>query len=149
MLNGKWSVWGEFSDCTKPCGTGSKTRTRTCRKCEFGNDCIGSASETIECNLKACPGMYLLLISRIIMIRKREDNIRIDIDEINFSVDYAWNPWTSWSACDKTCGGGIRTKERTKKVEEAHGGDCPGKGTKEQNCSQQKCPGNICDIFFN
>ena len=78
-----------------------------------------------------------------------EVNLLIEIDETNYIVDCTWNSWGAWSACDKTCGGGIRTKERTKKVEEAHGGDCPGKGTEEQNCSQQKCPGNISDMFFN
>ena len=83
------------------------------------------------------------------MIKIREGNLLIDIDQINCSVDCTWNSWRSWSACDKTCGGGIHTRKRTKKVEEAYGGECQGKSTEEQMCSGQNCPGKISTNLFD
>ena len=60
LVNGKWSTWEEYSNCTKTCGTGQKSRTRTCTDpapSGRGKNCVGSTSETIECNTNACPGI--------------------------------------------------------------------------------------------
>ncbi len=47
---GTWSQWTEFSQCSKTCGSGSKTRTRTCN----GGQCSGEASETQVCQNAEC-----------------------------------------------------------------------------------------------
>ena len=59
LVDCKWATYSPWTACTKTCGTGSKTRNRTClRPCEFGNDCIGLSSQSSECNIMACPGTY-------------------------------------------------------------------------------------------
>ena len=63
-VNGQWSEWGKYSACTKSCGTGSETRTRTCTNpapSAEGNPCQGSSSESRNCNTFDCPSKYLLL----------------------------------------------------------------------------------------
>ncbi|XP_056001709.1 uncharacterized protein LOC125655815 [Ostrea edulis] len=50
-----WSVWG---NCTKKCGNGTQTRTRSCTnptKEGFGADCTGELSQTQICNTEVCP----------------------------------------------------------------------------------------------
>ena len=59
----------------------------------------------------------------------------------NNPVDCTWAPWYSWSACNKSCGGGSRTKVRTKSVVEAHGGTCSGALIDTEACNSQECPG--------
>ena len=59
-VNGSWSEWGDWSSCSLTCGEGGiKKRTRTCTNpppANGGLDCAGSAEETSECNVRACPG---------------------------------------------------------------------------------------------
>ena len=57
-------------------------------------------------------------------------------------IDCEWNEWQI-DGCSKTCGGGITSKTRTKKVEEAHGGNCEGESTISESCNTQECPGTI------
>lgn len=50
-----WTVWG---NCTKPCGSGTSTRTRACdnpTKEGFGADCVGERSQSKPCNTQTCP----------------------------------------------------------------------------------------------
>lgn len=50
-----WTVWG---NCTKPCGSGTSTRTRACdnpTKEGFGADCVGERSQSKPCNTQVCP----------------------------------------------------------------------------------------------
>ena len=39
-----------------------------------------------------------------------------------------------------TCGGGTRTKTRTKIVEEKHGGQCVGVAKMDEECNAEECP---------
>ena len=45
--------------------------------------------------------------------------------------------------CSATCGGGSRTKTRTKIVEEMYGGTCDGGSESVENCSTNSCPGTF------
>ena len=63
-VNGGFSQWTEFSECTRSCGTGTRFRTRTCDNPgpRFGgNDCtvIGEDLQTFRCNMNPCPGIEL------------------------------------------------------------------------------------------
>ena len=60
-VDGGWSNWENYGPCSKTCGSGSRTRTRTCNDpapAEGGKPCVGLGSETQTCNVKACPGIY-------------------------------------------------------------------------------------------
>ena len=51
-------------------------------------------------------------------------------------VQCEWNDWQI-GPCSKTCGGGTRINHRTKKIEEANGGNCEGEATIEEVCNAQ------------
>ena len=62
-INGGYSEWGEWGNCSVPCGNGSKSRERTCTNPEpqgEGKDChmIGKSTDVMECKIKECPGKH-------------------------------------------------------------------------------------------
>ena len=57
LVNGKYSQWSEWSECSAECGGGTQTKTRTCTNpapANGGADCVGDSSKTRECNIRAC-----------------------------------------------------------------------------------------------
>ncbi|GAB6024702.1 hypothetical protein CHUAL_009835 [Chamberlinius hualienensis] len=54
---GRWSVWSESSPCSRTCGGGVATQTRTCH--DFRSDgvplCIGPNKKFLSCNVQDCP----------------------------------------------------------------------------------------------
>ena len=57
----EWSEWYPWSGCSKDCGVGRRTRTRTIL--QYGNPegviCnTEDAKEEIDCNIKDCPGRH-------------------------------------------------------------------------------------------
>ena len=58
-VDGKWSVFAYWSECSATCGGGTQTRTRTCTNPapDYGGlDCQGESTETQDCNTHLCPG---------------------------------------------------------------------------------------------
>ena len=54
-VDGQWSAWNAWGSCSKKCGTGSQTSTRTCVGQAFGGKaCAGSTSKSQSCNTQAC-----------------------------------------------------------------------------------------------
>ena len=56
-VNGGWSGWSPWTECTKTCGTGAKTRERTCNNPKpdpDGRDCKGDKFDIRECNTESC-----------------------------------------------------------------------------------------------
>ena len=58
------------------------------------------------------------------------------------SVDCKWGEWRN-GPCSVSCGGGIRTKTRTKITEESNGGTCNGTASETEMCNINQCPNNI------
>ena len=60
----------------------------------------------------------------------------------------SWSPWTPWSECSLTCGGGKRSKSRKCVLPEGQKNPtnqklvCPGNDQETENCNTNKCPGN-------
>ena len=57
VVHGGWSEWSSYTDCSKTCDEGTKSRSRTCTRpvpSSGGSDCDGNASETMNCELKEC-----------------------------------------------------------------------------------------------
>ena len=51
-VNGGYSEFGDWSECSVTCGRGNQTRMRTCTKpppSQGGADCVGEGSETRPC----------------------------------------------------------------------------------------------------
>ena len=58
-LTGGYTQWSEWSECSKSCEAGQRTRSRTCTNPvppQGGNDCShqGKPEVTEECNLHSC-----------------------------------------------------------------------------------------------
>ena len=58
-VDGGYSDFGAWSDCSAECGGGTQIRSRTCTNpapANGGADCVGDSSETRKCNTNACSG---------------------------------------------------------------------------------------------
>eukprot|EP01137_Pigoraptor_chileana_P034857 Opistho-2@28021 len=53
-----YEKWGDFGTCTKECGNGTKTRTRTIatQPAFGGKECTEDLTETVNCNEQPCGG---------------------------------------------------------------------------------------------
>uniref|UniRef100_A0A8B9XEI6 Semaphorin 5A n=1 Tax=Bos mutus grunniens TaxID=30521 RepID=A0A8B9XEI6_BOSMU len=58
-VNGAWSAWTSWSQCSRDCSRGIRNRKRVCNNPEpkFGGmPCLGPSLEYQECNILPCPG---------------------------------------------------------------------------------------------
>jgi competence ComEA-like helix-hairpin-helix protein len=103
----KYSQW---SDCTKTCGGGVRTRTRkiTTMGRVTGRVCPALKEEE-ECASKECP------------------------------VDCTMTAWSSWTPCDRNCGGGEQTRTRATSVGNKYGGVPCGTPAQMRRCNTQVC----------
>jgi hypothetical protein len=105
------SDWGAYSACTKTCGGGTMTKTRTViTPAANGGTACPPLTQTDPCNTQECP------------------------------VDCEVSGWSDFSACSLPCGGGTQTRTRTvTKQPTFRGAACPPL-TETQNCNTQGCP---------
>ncbi|XP_065837013.1 coadhesin-like [Oscarella lobularis] len=120
-VDGGWSSWSNYTQCTKSCGGGTMNRRRFCndpKPRNGGSCCAGDSLETIVCNSTCCPDML--------------------------PVDGAWSSWTNWTACSTSCGGGESYRRRwcDNPAPQNGGKNCSGNDTEVQECSSQCCPVN-------
>ncbi|KAL5251920.1 hypothetical protein ACHWQZ_G014901 [Mnemiopsis leidyi] len=114
-VDGGWSGYGGWTECTEKCGTGTQTRTRTCTNpapLYGGADCTGTAEETQNCNTHHCP------------------------------IDGGWSDNDEWTECTEKCGTGTQTRTRTcTNPAPLYGGaDCTGTAEQTQECNTHHCP---------
>ena len=79
-IDGGWSEYRPWSECSAECGGGESTRTRTCDNpapVGGGADCKGEAEETESCNTHEC------------------------------AVDGEFRNWTDWTECSEKRGPGL------------------------------------------
>ena len=97
--------------------------------------------------LKACHAMYR--IARLVkkyLICFSSQKIWTDIFKSNCKfqciADGNWGAWTSFSACNVTCGGGTQSKTRLcNNPAPSNGGNmCPGSHLESLLCNVQNCP---------
>jgi len=104
---GRWSPW---SACTKSCGGGSKTMTRSLAQPRYGGKRCPARTTTTGCSDGPCP------------------------------VHCAVSTWTGWTGCTKSCGTGSQSRSRTVTKSAQHGGYvCPFLAEK-QACNRDSCP---------
>ena len=116
-VDGGYTEWSVWSNCTKDCGEGIQTRYRLCENPppgRYGKDCyrFGANQESKPCFLKICP------------------------------VDGKLSEWTEFSACDKACGGGkqFRTRQCNNPPPVFGGKPCEGETKEEKDCNTHVCP---------
>ena len=65
-VNCQWSIWSQYSECTKSCGGGTQFKSRIKIIPESdGGTCLGEYVVTTNCNIQSCQGkltMYLQLL---------------------------------------------------------------------------------------
>jgi hypothetical protein len=108
-----WNLWGDWSTCSKPCGRGKKKRSRSIgvEAQNRGKACLGVPRADDACNMQSCP------------------------------VNCVWNTWVEWTKCSRSCGEGMRNRERFKMQEAQHKGTkCSGPSREETGCNGQACP---------
>jgi len=78
----EFSPWGDWEDCSVPCGGGEQHRSRTIlvEATMDGALCNGLKQHFRVCNMKAC-------------------------ESGDPKVPCVWDTWTSWSACTSLCNG--------------------------------------------
>ena len=86
-MDGGYSEWSNWSECSKPCDIGVMSRSRTCTNPEpsFGG--------------RNCTGGYEIVQTNICF-------------EENCPIDGGWSEWTSWSQCTASCEGGTQSRSR-------------------------------------
>ena len=65
-----WSQWAQFGQCSKTCGGGWKTRSRTVKEQaqNGGQPCHGQQQEIADCNTNGCPGMTTFFLTSSLSI---------------------------------------------------------------------------------
>jgi hypothetical protein len=116
----KMSQWGGFNQCSFACGGGFKQRSRATEVTSSGGGALcGALVENVACNTKPC------------------------------AVDCVVAEWGAWTACDKTCGFGTKSRRRSIVVDNANGGKkCPALG-EEGSCNQHMCPVNCVQTMWS
>ena len=101
--------WSEWSECSKSCGGGTRTKTRDCvnQRDPDGNPCYQDLIESEPCNENPCP---------------------------------VWTEWTDWTPCTVSCGGGSRKKARECVLPKSEQFKCTGKSEIIEECSTNVCP---------
>jgi len=58
-VNGQWGSWSAYGECSKKCGGGKQSRSRSCDNpapSGGGSTCSGDSSEQQDCNTQECIG---------------------------------------------------------------------------------------------
>ena len=114
-LDGSWSDWSGWGECSVTCSKGIQVRLRTCSHPlpqYGGKNCSGDSSDIKHCELRSCP------------------------------LDGIWSSWTQWTSCSKTCSNGTRTRNRTcSNPPPQYGGKiCSGNSSDIKYCNLRSCP---------
>ena len=140
IVDCQWNSWGSYSACSKTCGGGTKTKSRTKSVDENSTgSCSGSSTSTTGCNAQECPGKFPFLLPNVSNFFDWFLTYNRHFPFLHL-VDCQWDSWEPYSACSKTCGGGTKTKSRTKSVVENSSGSCSGSSTYTKACNAEECP---------
>ena len=103
--------WSDWGSCTSTCGGGVKTRDRTVTvNAAYSGAACPALADSSSCSTDACP------------------------------VDCQVTQWSAWGDCSKTCGSGVKTRDRTVTVNAAYSGAaCPALAD-SSSCSTDACP---------
>lgn len=106
-----------------------------------------SISVSVRSRLRAA--LALLVVGNVAFV------IAQDLPQTSNSLEegadvtaYWWGEWTKWTACTRSCGGGVKSQERhclrqrRKSVSGLANKTCTGTSKRYQLCKVQECPAN-------
>lgn len=112
-VNGGWSTWSQWNECSTPCGKGYQRRTRSCNNpspLNGGAPCQGEAQQRVPCT-NLCP------------------------------VHGYWSTWSSWSTCSPDCKQ-HRRRMCDNPAPQNGGRYCDGSDLNTSNCTSGLCRGS-------
>uniref|UniRef100_A0AAY5L1M4 SCO-spondin n=1 Tax=Esox lucius TaxID=8010 RepID=A0AAY5L1M4_ESOLU len=118
-VDGQWSSWTPWGQCSVRCGPGLQSRYRFCsspRRSGSGLPCIGPDRQDQLCMTASC------------------------------DRSGGWGDWSNWTDCTKSCGGGVQSRRREcDSPSPVREGDyCEGLGTEIMTCNTDHCPVAPC-----
>ncbi|WAR11000.1 HMCN1-like protein [Mya arenaria] len=122
-VDGNWAAWEQWGDCSVSCNNGTRLRMRNCTDPAPENDgeeCHGNSTETEDCSGgDRCP------------------------------ADGEWGTWSRWTGCSKTCGVGMRHRDRNcdDPYPEADGLFCLGEAREYEICYNKSCEDGHWDAW--
>jgi hypothetical protein len=167
-------LWGSWSKCTKECGGGTYTRTRTpVRAAQHGGIACASPTDTVACNMQPCKvdcvtssfGAFSTCSRSCgTGYKKRTRNLItaanhggkkcppmehvLECNQHECPTDCVVSPHAPWEACSVTCGGGKQKRHLSVDVNVAFGGvTCPDL-TQERACGTHACPTDCTHTAF-
>ena len=175
LVHCQWSAWkvagGSSGKCSKACGGGSRTLTRTIKRQaqHGGNKCPGPSSKLENCNTQPCSGedshqimLICLLVKRLVQPKiSKLWQITIkhytlcgmkcfaiwhtNVSLTNFSALSLGCMERCWRECWKVRQGlwwRYQDIDQDNHTTGQHGGNkCPGPSTKTEHCNTQPCAG--------
>ncbi|CAD5229665.1 unnamed protein product [Bursaphelenchus okinawaensis] len=147
-----WSEWLPVGTCSVTCGTGVRTRKRTCSTGNEG-DCEGDQSKEEpciqpECNVwtawtewgqcSASCGGGTKSRSRVCRNGKECTGPKEDVRECAEEACPQWTNWTPWGECSATCGQGVQ--RRIRECIPPGSAECRGPAADHQPCENKPCP---------
>lgn len=136
-----YGPWGDWSECSVSCGTGQRTRTRSCTSLPSGPPC----SETVQnqtCALSTCPGVcdkhiYLCCYTAVYETGGRAAQTHWCFMCLAGCVV---SEWSSWGECSVSCGGGMSVRRKNILQEQELGGlPCPSLIEQHITCNTNSC----------
>uniref|UniRef100_A0A3Q4ARY0 Uncharacterized protein n=1 Tax=Mola mola TaxID=94237 RepID=A0A3Q4ARY0_MOLML len=173
-VDGGWSRWGDWTECSLPCGGGVQFRRRQCDNPSpqsGGRGCLGVAQQQRDCNTHLCTGSPVWPDTFILTMplcpsspcgglnrQSKACNTQVCLGEWNCSlkncpvdgVDGDWTPWSVWSDCSVTCGRGtqVRTHACINPPPRNNGSDCSGPERETQDCRTAPCLGLFTNVML-
>ncbi|XP_063791870.1 ADAMTS-like protein 2 [Pseudophryne corroboree] len=92
----------------------------------------------------------LILFSNVTFSITQQDNAQTSnsLEDGTDVTTFWWGEWTKWTACTRTCGGGVKSqerhclKQRRKALSVLGNKNCTGTSKRFQLCKVQECPSN-------
>ena len=76
-VDGKYTEWSQWTECTATCGGGTQSRSRSCTNPAAqngGKSCLdqglGPELETQMCNVEPCPSKYIYYMAELVQGEK-------------------------------------------------------------------------------
>lgn len=123
--------WGDWGGCSASCGGGVQTRARMWYDTEYATD----PDHAREHDVTEC-------------LQHPQDTPLTDTQSCSTHqcpVDCQTSPWSAWSTCSHTCGGGTQNRLRMQSVMAKYGGMPCGAFAESQQCGTQVCPTD-CEV---